>query len=510
LALLSTNLCKQKNKKNQVLFFFTFSILLFFFNALIHINTLFYLTSLILIFFIKNKDFKSSDRILILCISLFLFAYTLIAVFPYLDILNDNFYFKVFLFISVYFIYFLFINKKNALFIISLIFLIFFKDYINKNSLILTSKTDYQTLLNILIFAKIFFLTKVFLDKTQIKFELPNFFHLSICLHLLNYFLSGIKKLIFESPFFWLTENNLFNLIEYGLVGGFNPIPNFFLNPYIVKYINFYETELNILLASSVIIPQLLTPIAFFKKRTIPFFLIYFEIQHLMIYAISGIFFYKWIFLNILFLYIYINFKKKKNLIFQPIHKVFFLPLYLVIFFLNFEIVRLGWLDSYAYYKDYIQVELKNKKIVNLPSSFFLASSLPYTQSRFFSDLKTNNPGAFGAVQSPQFFRETKNCNIQIVEEDKFYHSPTYNMLKKSYQFNLKIVKQNSYLKDNIYNVFYYPHHVFQNPQNYNHLKNISLNEFDKAYFVREIYCNNSYNNHRLVKSYKIFLGYHD
>jgi hypothetical protein len=202
LALLSTNLYKQKNKKNQVLFFFTFSILLFFFNALIHINTLFYLTSLILIFFIKNKDFKSSDRILILCISLFLFAYTLIAVFPYLDILNDNFYFKVFLFISVYFIYFLFINKKNALFIISLIFLIFFKDYINKNSLILTSKTDYQTLLNILIFAKIFFLTKCFLDKTQIKFQLPNFFHLSICLHLLNYFLSGIKKLIFESPFF--------------------------------------------------------------------------------------------------------------------------------------------------------------------------------------------------------------------------------------------------------------------------------------------------------------------
>ena len=375
------------------------------YTTLNYIDQSFYFISLIFIFFVKNEEFGGGDRVLVLGISLFIFAYTLWASFPYVDILNNNTYLKVLFFLFIYFAYLIFMLKINSLFIISLVALTFFKNYININYVTVTSKTDYQTLINVLIFAKIFFSTKFFLNKAKIKFNSPNFLHLSICLHLLNYFFSGIKKLNFDTFYFWVTQNNLFNLIDFALIGQFNPFPDFFFNTHVIKYINLYESEASILLSIFTIIPQLLVPIAFFKTRMVPFFLVFFEIQHLLIYIISGIFFYKWIFLNILFLYIYYNFMQVRGLTSKSIFKIIILISYLIIFSISFTTVSLGWLDSYVYHKDFIQVELKNKKKINLPSSFFLASSLPYTQSRFFSDLYLKKPGSLGATQSKQFFK---------------------------------------------------------------------------------------------------------
>lgn len=151
------------------------------------------------------------------------------------------------------------------------------------------SLTDKRILIDILILFCVFLYLSIIR-----RLDLKNFIFIALCLHGINYFTAGVGKLKIG----WIFNEKIYNLVASSYINGWLA---FIEQKHIMNLINIIKI-LNIPILIGTLITEL-SPLLMFSHRLAPFIILFGLILfHVGVFLASGIFFWKWILLNIAFL----------------------------------------------------------------------------------------------------------------------------------------------------------------------------------------------------------------
>ena len=345
------------------------------------------------------------------------------------------------------------------------------------------SDLDYRSLIYYLSFylftLSLLKYSDLFLKRQNFLKNLNFLILLTFSIHIAVYFNSGIGKIILDSNYIF--NNPTFNGTGMAQITGWFTLEEYFdwVSALVIKYF--------VLINLLVCFFQILSPLSLINARFLIVFMIFFELQHITIALLTGVFFWKWIIFNLIFCFILVKFKS--DFIFSR-KKIFFLILFCLSLINFFNLPRFAWLDS-KYINDLQIIAVdKNNKEYTVPSNFFLDGSV--ISAQHFPNLITDynfNTYIGGALEDKDLAKKlNSNCNDMLVQ----FNPPKKNVeILKTYvrEYFLRYIK--NYSEKN-YNLF--PHHIwsafipfkeFYNLDKKN-IKNIILNfrsfclEYDK------------------------------
>jgi len=225
---------------------------------------------------------------------------------------------------------------------------------------------------------------------------------------------------------------------------------------------------------------------AFGRRYLMIIFLILFDLMHILIFLASGIFFYKWIFVNsILAISITrINFKKTSAwLCICSVVLVLISPLF-------FSIARLGWYDTRAVNLVIVEAVLEDGSAVPLPSNFFGHNSVTFAQIRAGKGLAPTVPtGAMAGTHDYSIYRKAEHCTNELVPAaDLGIWRRRFEILRSFlsgyHRFALSQVDALGRLH---YDLF--PHHIWSNPAKYPEASAMDLRRVVAYQLVVEALC---------------------
>lgn len=298
------------------------------------------------------------------------------------------------------------------------------------------SLTDKKIIFDILILYWLFYVFQIFIKNINWKF-----FIVIILATIGNwYFLASYGKFRLD----WLQENQTFNLYSSVQVFGWLQ----FLPDYITISLGSFIKNNNNFIQISVIIIELLLPIIILLHRrlVLPTLSLYI-VFHIMIFLFSGIFFWKWILLEISLIFIIkyfqLNLSKSKYLL------LYFPLLFCSSLFL--KSFSLSWLDSgyIHHYKFHFQTD--SNEIITLDASFFSPYDLIFAQNRFhylFNNKVLSY--TFGSTQSKDVVRFINDLKKNNFDKNKIINFKNKNGTNK-YNLNKKLMLE-SFLKNFVMN----------------------------------------------------------
>lgn len=340
------------------------------------------------------------------------------------------------------------------------------------------SFTDKQIIFDTLLLIWIFLIAKFTLPN-KIKYE----YLLIIFFAIIGnwYFQAGMGKWSLN----WRESNHLVNLLascaSYGWDG-------FGLSSKLSLLLTRFNVEINIL----TLIIEILFPLLIMVNKTFTKLVLFGFISfHISVFLVGGIFFWKWIILEILALVGMLFWK----LDFLNIYKKKLLTTYILILAISpsiFRSTRLAWFDSgLTYLYSFYLVDEASDRI-RLDASFFSPYDLPFAQNRFhFIDDNLKLSGTFGAtkeIEVVQFINDNYpevNGNEFNDLKDKYgksYYDPIY--LEKFKKFLYEFISNKLEGDKKVISYLDPPMHINQgeNQQNID----FNINQFKSIEIIRE------------------------
>ena len=267
----------------------------------------------------------------------------------------------------------------------------------------------------------------------------------------------------------WLTENNLYYLLSAStLFGWLSFVPNGFL----ITSSTFLKDH-HLIINSLTFFVELIVPVTiFFNRRTAILGLSFYISFHLMVFLSSGIFFWKWVLLEITIISVLFFFKEQFRSFFG-IKNTFIYLVVLISGFFFFESKFLVWLDS-GYTKSYhFYLKDKNQKLTKLDASFFSPYDVIFAQNRFnYLDSLPNISYTYGATTNHELLYFVRNFNpVNYYDKDlndfrKESGTIKYDEEKKKKLFNFLRQFTNTKLKNqkSTISILNSPFHIWQGP----------------------------------------------
>lgn len=297
-------------------------------------------------------------------------------------------------------------------------------------------------------------------DDNQRLTVLEAVFLTAVAVHFSNYFYSGLQKIIISDPWWqWVTDNPTYYLMLSAWETGQLPLTYFSpeitgrLYELFVKYI----VPLNVLTLAL----QLGAIIAILRIRWAAVMTAMYDVTHVIIFITSGIFFYKWIWLNLLIVYALalISHKRIDNLL-----KVWLITIMLVAPG-SFFVARLGWFDSPSFNDEYVVAFTADGDGYRVPTNYFFSPSITHAQQRLVKE----KPGffltgAYGSIYEKVLpylsFEDAQNCVLNESSSKGISEAAAQRNLSKYLRNHHMFVLQ--HVNDEgrvLYDA--YPHHIF-------------------------------------------------
>ena len=309
-------------------------------------------------------------------------------------------------------------------------------------------------------------------------------FAIIILAHASNYFFSAIAKLYaFKSlnPLHWVYLNDTNLLVQHAVDQNIDILGEYFLM-FNSSFAGASTVSLNIFVFTI----QLMSLFVLLNRRLCIALLSLYDVMHLGIFLLTGIFFWKWMILNLIFVHFIIS--DKNHLSFDHYfsdHRFFkFLgiPIASLLFFAalyksSITVAFLGWHDSPLRYE--VSVQIKNpeaEKIYNVPHALLLDYSLPAVQGMLFSSPNNPHPGLknagiFGAVSEEKdrsfayqycSSEGTDNTVSNLLDpSDPNVYTSQEHIQKISEFISYTLSRLRGPIRENSYFAFLYPHHIF-------------------------------------------------
>lgn len=202
----------------------------------------------------------------------------------------------------------------------------------------------------------------------------------SISVHFCNYLYSAYEKVsasmvVGEN---WVTVNETQNLFHIAKVTYSTPLV--YLPPNLLDLLTSYldMPYVSVLINMIVVVIQIMSIFFFLSRKFAAILTLAFDLSHIGIFILTGIFFWKWIILNLL---ITATLTKLPSWNAYSVAKIS-LPVMVISPFL-FTITFLGWFDARAWNDEYFQLELENRSTIRLPSNYFFDDSVTVAQQSF-------------------------------------------------------------------------------------------------------------------------------
>ncbi|MCR9276352.1 MAG: hypothetical protein NXH85_00155 [Pseudomonadaceae bacterium] len=305
-------------------------------------------------------------------------------------------------------------------------------------------------------------------------------FLLAVAAHIANYFWSGIEKLLLsEEPLYWLLNNDTSNIVLVSHVLGTLPLSG----ESAVALAHMVRDNVIVLNLLTLLL-QLLSPIALMSRRLLIGTTLAFDISHVVIFLCSGIFFWKWILLNLVIV------AAASRASFGQLNWAQYSMLPLVILFSShiFFTAKLGWLDTPSATVSYVEAEFVDGERLRLPSNAFLAGSVTAAQIRLARPLSpSNGTDTWGQTNDVSTFeRVSDGCMSSALSAPRIADfSELAGWLERH------VVWQRSKGGGDVLigASHWYPHHIFSNPGRTKAVNSRRWRDVRALHYVSELHC---------------------
>ena len=329
-----------------------------------------------------------------------------------------------------------------------------------------------------------------YLDIKKINYRNFHFYFFLTCvaIHFSSYFYSGIAKtgliehlsnVDFNT---WYKKNNTPNIILAAWYAQTFPFASFeSINSQVYKIGISLNTKLNFI----VLYTQILCIICFLRISLIKLFCIIFDIIHIFIFILTGIFFWKWITLNLIIFFLVRKFKDIRINYLKRFIFIFFVLTSYHIFF----VAKLAWFDSKSMNAVYLEAIDNNEEVYRVPSNYFGTFSLPIAQMRLGRNFDNFfNTGVYGAVYDFKNYKKTNQCSINddnnksALNREKLQKIKT--IVKKHHQYVTNNLKINGKI-----NYDFFAHHIWSNPLMYKKFNQLDKRKIKSYNYIVEAVC---------------------
>jgi hypothetical protein len=227
-------------------------------------------------------------------------------------------------------------------------------------------------------------------------------------IHFANYFYAGFGKLVLPGPPLAWLANRTPNILLASLLYKCNPLMQFgpVVDTVYAGFLKLYPVT-----NAAVLAFQLACLWALSRRWLLIVFLIFFDGMHIAIFVSSGIFFWKWVLLNLVFALVleWVGFGKVPRwLLALGIVLVLSAPAF-------FSVTRLAWFDTREVNAAFIQAVRDDGTRVQLPSNFFLGYSVTFAQNRVGVTLAPHFPtGSLGSAHDYDTVVAAADCASKL------------------------------------------------------------------------------------------------
>ena len=313
---------------------------------------------------------------------------------------------------------------------------------------------------------------------------------LCVAIHFGNYFYSGLYKLLLDGGMTsWIQTNKTYYLLLNAHSSGHLPISHY---QNLFKFVYEACRDNYILSNAFIITTQLISLVILYRIRWACALIILYDLIHLVIFLTTGIFFWKWIILNVL-LVISLT---KLNIKILPT-SVFTMAIICILTAKTlFFTAKLAWYDTPALNDAHIVAITHDGSEHRVPSNYFLDSSVTYAQQRvglpFTGQFATKT---FGTTSKNRIKIMSESCGKSNISNiDQAINLEILNEhVSKHHNYILQHLDNNGLL-----NYDYYPHHIWSNPYEYKSFKELDKRLIQSYIFKINSVCN-YYNDGKVV-----------
>jgi len=349
----------------------------------------------------------------------------------------------------------------------------FEKIYLTNISNVQISTTDWQLIYEIIIFFYLLIYFHLLINSEINNQQMNNYIYISFLPLFASYFKSGIQKITvtnFEDKLFYLTDNLTSNILKASLVSNSSPFVYLpiELQEKLIFYIDFIIIPINLF----VVFIEIFAILFYIFNKKLNYVIVGLITLHISIFLLTGIFFFKWIILEILLL-IYINqVDFKANIKWIPS------AVLIIIFNFLFFIPSLGWYDSHHVNNIKIYGQNKYDNYILIPPQHFKNFSLMLSQNRAVSALPYPS-GTYGSLRDGSLINKSffNKLNFVKLNCDDILSSNNYLDFISNYEYEKTILGD-----------FYMSHIISTNISYSKYFSNPSINDIKINKIVVEAY----------------------
>lgn len=308
---------------------------------------------------------------------------------------------------------------------------------------------------------------------------------IAAAIHLSNYFHSGWEKMFLADGTIltWMLENPTYYLAIHSTDAGALTILGLLPDPdALIPAL----TWLNVPLNAWVLLIQLIALASLLSLRGSAWLTFLYDVMHVGIFLLTGIFFWKWIILNAAFIYAFRHM--------QPSHipcfgiRIFGCVIVVIAPLLSFHIVKLAWFDTGGVNDAYFELETKQGETLRAPSNFFLDKSINVAQQRIVRPTNGFLPtGTWGTTSRGSVLRAMEdNCAATKLEWG-LSDEQKVKLEQMVWQHQALMLS----LADAEGRVAYdfYPHHIWSAPWHFDAVAQLDVRQIRSYVFVVESRC---------------------
>ncbi len=286
----------------------------------------------------------------------------------------------------------------------------------------------------------------------------------AIAVHFGNYFWSAIAKYTLDGGVLsWLLDNDTSNLYLIAQEMGMLPFSHF-EGLASSAYVVLSNTVLLVNLLT--LVSQTLAVILIHRVRWIIWTMIFYDLMHVAIYFVSGIFFWKWILLNLAIIF---AMRAERHRILPRLVRMAG-SIAVMTGIIVFWTAQLGWYDTPTLNKAYFEVVTTDGQVYEVPTNFFLSASVTFAQMRVAGPFYGHFPiGTYGTTHSNNTRGKAERCRLDLRPAKSSLAVNGALGTQQSLSLERYINTHHAFVLDTVdqtgrlsYN--WYPHHIFSNP----------------------------------------------
>ena len=311
----------------------------------------------------------------------------------------------------------------------------------------------------------------------------------AVAVHMSNYFYSGVKKwFLGDNPLSWAIENQTHYLILTADAMGFLPLRAF---PGLPEALFQALDGVNVL--SNVLIygGQFAAVIAVLRIRWLVWITAFYDLTHIAIFLLTGIFFYKWIILNFAIIAGLVAMRHKV----MPTAFKLQLMAIVVAAPLVFWVASLGWWDSRAFNHERFYAMLEDGSEIEVPTNYWGSFSVNYAQARVIRDKAEGffPTGTSGAILGQRNMERANRCEYQFDPEksrrvlQNLVDAPGSHVIENvrlHHRYVLEHVNDAGHVAYD-----FYPHHIWSMPWLFDEFNKLDKRRIQAYRYVVEAAC---------------------